>query len=100
VELISLRDKTIEVVNTEVPTGVYEYVGFRIDESRSYVVESDVSKPLAVPDGDVRVLGPFEVVAGRTTTLTLDFDAEQSLNRLPDGNWAMRPVVVLTVTTS
>lgn len=100
VELLSLRNRTIEVVNTEVPSGIYEYVGFAIDETRSYLVESGLRRPIAVADGNVRAAGPFVVSAGVTTILTLDFDAEASLARRSDGSWALKPVLIIEVTTS
>jgi hypothetical protein len=93
VELLALRDKKITVVNTEVPSATYEYVGFNLDESQSYVIESGERKPLSIPDGSVRVEGPFVVTQGATTTITLDFDAEKSLIHHSDGSWSMNPVV-------
>lgn len=99
VELLSLHGETIEVVNDLVPSGTYEYVEFRIDENKSRVVESGLDKPLSVPEGSARVLGPFEVLAGETTTITFDFDAEKSLSRFPDGSWALGPVVVVLTKT-
>ena len=95
VELLSLHGESIEVVNNVVPSGTYEYVELGIDESRSRIVESGLTKTLSVPAGSARVRGPFEVRAGESTTITLDFDAEKSLSRLPDGSWALDPVVVV-----
>lgn len=98
VELLALRDKTIEVVNTQVPTGTYEWVAFSLDASRSSVVESGVTKPLAITNGEAKVLGPFTVTQGAKTTITVDFDAEKSLTQNADGSWTMNPVVVLVTT--
>lgn len=99
VELLSLRGRTIEIVDAEVPAGVYEFVAFQIDARRSSIRESGMTKPLDIPDGEVRVVGPFEVKGGGRTTITLDFDAAQSLVQRPDGSWSMRPVVVVAAVT-
>ena len=100
VELLALHDKTISVVNTEVPSATYDYVGFNLDQNESYVIESGVRKPLAIPDGSVQVSGPFVVTNGATTTITLDFDAKKSLTRHSDGSWSMKPVVVVATVSS
>lgn len=100
VELLALQDKTISVVNTEVPSATYDYVGFNLDQNESYVIESGVRKPLAIPDGSVQVSGPFVVTKGATTTITLDFDAKKSLTRHSDGSWSMKPVVVVAKVSS
>jgi hypothetical protein len=100
VDLLTIRDTTITVVNTEVPSASYEYVGFNLDESQSYVIESGVRKPLSIPDGNVRVEGPFNVTQGATTTITLDFDAKKSLTHDPDGSWSMNPVVEIASISS
>ena len=93
VDLLTIQDKTITVVNTEVPSATYEYVGFNLDESQSYVVESGVRKSLSIPNGSVKVEGPFVVTEGASTTVTLDFDAKKSLTHHSDGSWSMNPVV-------
>ena len=33
VELLALQDKTISVVNTEIPSATYDYVGFNLDQN-------------------------------------------------------------------
>lgn len=95
VDLLTLRDKTMTVVNTEVPSATYDYVGFNLDQDESYVIEAGVKKSLAIPNGSVEVKGPFVVTKGATTTVTLDFDAKKSLTRHSDGSWSMNPVVVI-----
>jgi hypothetical protein len=92
-ELLALRNKTMTVVNTEIPSATYNYVGFDLDESQSYVIENGVRKSLSIPNGSVRVEGPFNVTEGATTTVTLDFDAKKSLTHHSDGSWSMNPVV-------
>jgi hypothetical protein len=95
VDLLAIQDKTITVVNTEVPSATYDHVGFSLDEGRSYVIESGVRKPLSIPNGSVTVEGPFVVTQGAATTITLDFDAKKSLTHRSDGSWTMNPHVVI-----
>ena len=59
-------------------------------------MENGVRKPLRVPSQEIKVVGGFAIDDDHTTTLTLDFDADASLNKLGNGDWMMRPVVVIT----
>ena len=54
-------------------------------------------RPAEVPSGKLRVAGGFEVVAGATTVLTLDFDAERSIIFRPGVGPQLKPVVKLLV---
>ena len=62
---------------------------------RSYLVENGVRKTLRVPSQEIKVVGGFEIDDDHVTTLTLDFDADASLNKLGNGDWMMRPVVII-----
>lgn len=44
----------------------------------------------------MKILGTFTVEDDHRTTLTLDFDADDSLIRLGQGGWLLRPVIVIT----
>jgi hypothetical protein len=41
------------------------------------------------------VVSGFSIDNDHITTLTLDFDADASLNKLGNGDWIMRPVVII-----
>ncbi len=67
-----------------------------LDETQSTVVEaaSGEMKNLKIPSQEIKVLGGFEVLEGGTTTLTLDFDAAQSLKKRGNGEWLLQPVIL------
>jgi hypothetical protein len=44
----------------------------------------------------VKILGGVAVDPDHKTTITLDFDAKSSLLRLGNGEWLLRPVIVMT----
>jgi hypothetical protein len=79
-----------------VDPGGYEFIHINIDERRSNVVEKSVRKSLQVPSEEVKIVGGFTVDNDHTTTITLDFNAKSSLVRLGNGEWLLRPVVVIT----
>ena len=94
-DLLTLDDKVVGFAAGEVDPGAYEFLHINIDESRSYLVENGVRKPLRVPSQEIKVVGGFEIDDAHVTTLTLDFDADASLNKLGNGDWMMRPVVII-----
>jgi hypothetical protein len=95
-DLLTLDDKVVGFAAGEVDPGAYEFLHINIDQSRSYLVENGVRKPLRIPSQEIKVVGGFEIDDAHVTTLTLDFDADASLNKLGNGDWMMRPLVVIT----
>jgi hypothetical protein len=96
IDLLTLDDKVIGFATGEVEPGEYEFLHLNIDQSRSYLVENGVRKTLRVPSQEIKVVGGFSIDDDHVTTLTLDFDADRSLNRLGNGDWILQPIVVVT----
>ncbi len=51
-----------------------------------------------VPSGELKFVRPFDVIAGETTDIELDFDAQKSVNVTGSGKVTVKPVVKLTIT--
>jgi len=100
VDLLTLSDRSIAFAAGVVEEGRYEFMHINIDEQRSFLVENGMRKSLRVPSGEVKVLGGFSVDENTRTTLTLDFDAKESLVRLGNGDWLLRPIIVITGTNT
>lgn len=96
IDLLTLEDTVAEFAAALVPPGDYEFIHINIDEDRSSVVEKGVTKSLQVPSEEIKILGGFKVDDSTATTLTLDFDAKASLLLRGNGEWLLRPVVVIT----
>jgi hypothetical protein len=96
VNLLALTDRTISFATGLVEPGRYEFVHINIDARRSNLVEKGVQKSLQVPSEEVKILGGFAVDNDHKTTITLDFDARSSLVRLGNGEWLLRPIIVMT----
>jgi len=96
IDLLALTDRTINFAAGVVAPGRYEFMHVNIDEPRSHLIQNGVQKSLRVPSGEVKILGGFAVDDDHRTTITLDFDAEDSLIRLGNGGWLLRPVIVIT----
>ena len=69
-----------------------------LDEAMSHLVLTDGNQvPVRIPSEEIKILGGFEVADETTTTITLDFDAEQSLVSLGNGGWLLKPIIIQTV---
>lgn len=66
----------------------------------SYVVVSGVKYPLTIPSGmqtGIKLNHEFDIVAGQTYELLLDFDADRSIHVTGNGKYMMNPVIRLAV---
>jgi hypothetical protein len=96
IDLLTLADDVTTLAAGVVEPGRYEFIHINIDERRSHVVENGIRKALQIPSEEVKILGGFIVDEDHRTTLTLDFDARTSLIRRGNGEWLLRPVIVIT----
>jgi hypothetical protein len=80
----------------DVPAGKYTQV--RLVVASATVGFSDNSTVTAtVPSGELKFVNSFDVVEGKTTVLTFDFDAEKSINVTGQDKVMIKPVVKLDV---
>ena len=96
IDLLTLDDRVTTFAAGVVEPGTYEFIQINIDQDRSNIVENGVSKRLQIPSEEVKVLGRFTVDEGHQTTITLDFDAGDSLIPLGTGGWLLQPLIVVT----
>jgi hypothetical protein len=96
IDLLALTDRSINFAAGVVEPGRYEFMQINIDEGRSYLVENGVRKSLRAPSQEIKVVGGFVVDDDHKTTVTVDFDAADSLVRQGNGTWLLRPIVVIT----
>lgn len=97
VDLLTLQNTSQVLVVAGVEPGVYEFIRVDLDESRSSVVEiaSGERKDLKIPSEEIKVLGGWTIEEASTTTLLLDFDVDQSIKKLGNGEWLLEPVILL-----
>jgi len=96
INLLELDNRVTMLAAGVVEPGAYEFIHINIDQDRSSIVENGVRTSLRIPSEEVKILGNFTVDENHRTTLTLDFDADDSLSRLGNGGWLLRPVIVIT----
>jgi len=96
VDLLTLEDSSILLGSHAVEAGEYEYIMVELDEMHSSIVVGLLDMSLRIPSEKIKVLGSFEVSEGGTTTVTLDFDARDSVQQLGNGAWLMTPIIVIS----
>ena len=81
---------------SQVESGKYTQVRLTVDNVEVALGEE---KPVEakLPSGKLKLSHPFEVLAGETTVMLLDFDAKKSVNVTGNGKVMVKPVVKLNV---
>ena len=84
----------------EVKAGSYNWIRLDVDESLSYVMETDVKYALRCPSCDGEQSGlklnrGITVPAGGEAKFMIDIDLAKSLNKNPSGNYKLRPTLRL-----
>jgi hypothetical protein len=80
----------------EVPAGKYTQVRLVID-SATVGFSDNTTAQATIPSGELKFVNSFDVVEGKTTVLTFDFDAEKSVNVTGQDKVMIKPVVKLDV---
>jgi predicted secreted protein len=82
--------------SSEVAAGKYTQLRLIVD--RAEVITADnVTHEATVPSKEVKIVRPFNVNGGETTSLLLDFDAEHSVVATGSGKFQIKPVVKLSI---
>lgn len=102
-DLLTLRNGvTTAIGQATIPAGHYTQIRLMLGEGSNVMVD-DATHPLIVPSGlqtGVKVVGSFDVPAGGTLNVLLDFDAARSVHRTGAGTYMLVPTVkVLEPTT-
>lgn len=97
VDLLALQDTSELLVAAQVEPGEYEFIEVLLDGALSFVVDAETGEELPVhaTNEKIQVLGGFTVEPDLTTTVLLDFDANESLKLRGNGEWLLSPVILL-----
>jgi len=88
----------IELINVtaalgEADLGVGKYTQVRLSIDRAVVTIDGAAYDLEVPSDKLKLTKGFTIEAGKTTTLTLDFDAKESIKESGEGDYKLRPTI-------
>jgi hypothetical protein len=83
--------------------GAGGYTQIRILVEKAMITVDGIMSNLTISSGSqtgIKLNHPFTIEAGQTTSLTLDFDAEQSVNETPPGSGIFRMSPVIRIVTT
>ena len=96
VDLLKIKGLDELFATGDVPAGKYTQVRLVI-ASASVGFSDNTTATATIPSGELKFVNPFDVVAGKTTVLTFDFDADKSINFTGQDKVMLKPVVKLDV---
>lgn len=111
-DLKKLEGPTDVLGGSVVPAGHYTQIRFVVDTATLYSEPSGAttpcaadipapttgtSSPVEIPSGEVKINRGFDVATDGTTTVTLDFDGDKSIqiHETGNGRFIMRPVITV-----
>jgi len=90
-DLIQLVNVTELLGSADLEPGKYTQVRLTVESAVAVINGTEYN--LTVPSKAIHLVHEFEIVEGETTTLTLDFNAQESIHSTKDGEYAMKPVI-------
>ena len=90
-DLVKIKDVKELLGQTELKAGKYTQV--RLNVNKALVTINGTEHDLTIPSRTVKLIKPFDIVAGKTTTLTLDFDAQESIKSKGKDKYVMNPTI-------
>jgi hypothetical protein len=110
VDLIKLEDVSILLASLDLEPNKYTQLRLFLNGEASLVLEAEegldgsttVTEPLEIPSSantGIKLNHPFEIMEGKITKLTIDFDAEKSVIKTGNGKYKMKPVIHVTSET-
>lgn len=89
VDILAIKNVPQVIGEAKLAEGKYTQIRLDVKEAKATVIGAEVS--LKIPSDKIRIVNPFTITAGKTTTLTIDFDGDKIMDAAGKGNLA--PVV-------
>ena len=90
-DLIKIKDVKELIGTSDLKAGKYTQVRLNVD--RALVSINGTEYDLTIPSKTVKLIKPFNIVENQTTTLTLDFDANESIKSTGKDKYVMNPTI-------
>lgn len=90
-DLMKLVNVTELLGSTDLSPGKYTQIRLSVDSSKVTIAGTEYD--LTIPSGKLKLIHPFTIDAGNTTTLTLDFDANSSVIKTFGSSYKMNPTI-------
>lgn len=95
-DLLELQNgKTVIILDSPLPIGTYDQIRLELNPDNE-IIANNLSYPLTVPSGTesgIKLITPFEIEEGKMVEVTLDFDAQKSVNYTKGDGFHLKPVI-------
>lgn len=93
-DLVAIKDVKTFLGEEDLAVGMYTQI--RLDVDKALVTINGTEYNLTIPSKTVKLVRSFRIEENTTTTLTLDFDAEQSIHSTGvSDQYIMRPTITV-----
>jgi len=93
-DLVAIKDVKAFLGEEDLAVGMYTQI--RLDVDKALVTINGTEYNLTIPSKTVKLVRSFRIEENKTTTLTLDFDAGQSVHETgQNGQYIMRPTIAV-----
>ncbi|UCD03590.1 MAG: DUF4382 domain-containing protein [Candidatus Woesearchaeota archaeon] len=90
-DLIEIKDVKEFLGSTELESGKYTQI--RLDVESALATINGTDHDLTIPSRTIKLTKSFTINTNETTTLTIDFDANESIHATGNGKYIMKPTI-------
>ena len=90
-DLIAIKNVKEFLGSINLSVGRYTQISLQIDSA--LVTIDGVDYDLKIPSKTIKLISPFSIYANKTTTLTLDFDVQESVHSSSQDKYIMNPTI-------
>lgn len=90
-DLIEIKDAKEFLGSAGLGAGKYTQIRLTVDKAVATIDGNEWDLP--IPSEKIKLVHNFTIEPGQTTTLTLDFDAQESIHPAGEGQYVMRPTI-------
>jgi hypothetical protein len=93
VDLVTVENVTDILAENILENGKYTQIRFLISDAKAEINGTVVN--VTIPSSGIKLIHPFVIEENKTTSLVLDFNADESLIKTGSSNYILKPVVGL-----
>ncbi len=90
-DLVKIKDVKELIGKSDLKAGKYTQI--RLNVNKALVTIDGTEYDLTIPSKTIKLVKPFNIVEKQTTTLTLDFDAKESIKSAGKDKYVMNPTI-------
>ena len=92
-DLVGIRNVKEFLGSKNLSAGVYTQIRLHIDEA--LVTINGTQYDLQIPSDSIKLVKGFRIIDGETTTLTLDFDVNESVHKTGNDKYIFQPTIIV-----